>query len=490
MSSFSALGLGLSGLEAQQVGLDTVGQNVANANTPGYSAERVNLSAVGVLQHLGLDQSPNAQPGSGVQVVSITQLSNAYLQQRSYTEQGSQGLLSAQQAGLQAVQQNFQEPSTNGLSGVLTQFWQSWSTLANNPADVPTRATLVQQASNLTSQLNQVSGSLAQLSQQTVQNVSLTLKQVNQDAKQIAALNQQIVGQAAGGKTVNALVDQRNQLVSQLSNQLGVNVGYNSNGTINVTSGGENLVSGISYQQLSVTNSGPPYSLVWSQDQSTYQPASGQLGGMLDVVNSYVPSYSNQLDQVAQSLMGSVNNLMATGYDLHNNHGVPFFLGSGASNIQVNPAIASDPTLIAAAASPTPAGSTATNQDGTIAADVGELPNSQTAALTVPAGGWGAGASASAWSASGATTTTGPEADSAYNQLVTNVGQANASVNTSYANQQAVTTNVNSALQSATGVDINQELTNMVMYQNAFDSAAKFISTVNTTLQTLITMVG
>ena len=206
------------------------------------------------------------------------------------------------------------------------------------------------------------------------------------------------------------------------------------------------------------------------------------------MVNQYVPQYQQGLDQVAQSLMGSVNHLMSTGYDLNGNPGVPFFVGTGAADIQVNPAVASDPSLIAAASAPLPTGSTATNQDGTIAAQVGELPNSQTATLEEPAGGWSAGGSAAAWT--GTTTTSGAEADVAYNQLVTSIGQATSTVNNNLTNQQAVTTNVNSALQSATGVNTDQEMTNMVMYQNAYDASAKFISTVDATLQTLVSMVN
>jgi flagellar hook-associated protein 1 FlgK len=209
---------------------------------------------------------------------------------------------------------------------------------------------------------------------------------------------------------------------------------------------------------------------------------------MLDVVNNYVPGYQANLDQVAQSLMGSVNNLMSQGYDLNGNQGTAFFLGSGASDIEVNPAVAADPSLIAAAASPLPSGSTATNEDGTIAAEVGELPNSQTVTISEPTAGWAAGTSASAWTST--TTTTAAEPDVVYNQLVTSIGQTTSLVNSNLTNQQAVTTNVTSALQSATGVNTDEELTNMVMYQNAYDASAKFISTVDTTLQTLIGMVN
>lgn len=491
MSDFSDLGVGLSGLEAQQIGMNTVGQNVANADTPGYDDESVQLGAVGSVQYAGFDESASALPGDGVDVEGIKRLTNSYLQQQSYSEQALQGALSAQQDGLQGVQQNFPEPAGNGISSQLTQFWQDWSTLANNPSDSSAQATVVQDGSTVASSLNQTSTALSALSSQTVQNIGTTVAQVNQEAAQIASLNQQIVegnGGGSGNGNTDSLADQRDQLISQLSNQLGLSVSYNQDGTANVYSGTEALVSGSNYQQLSLSSSGPPYSLVWSNDQTTYQPTSGSVAGMLDVVNNYVPGYQQNLDQVAQSLMGSVNYLMSTGYDQAGNPGAPFFLGTGAGDIEVNPALVADPADIGANASPTPAGSSATNEDGTVAAEVGELPNSQTATMLVPAGGWSSGGSASSWTA--ATTTTGTEADASYNQLVTGIAQATSSVNNQLTDQQTITTNVNSALQSATGVNTDQELTNMVMYQNAYDASAKFISTVDSLLQSLISMVN
>jgi flagellar hook-associated protein 1 FlgK len=487
VSDFSALSVGLSGLEAQQAAENTVGQNVANANTPGYDDETVQLGAVPATQTVGFYTNGTA-PGDGVAVDGIERLTDSYLQSQSYTEQGNQGVLTAQQSGLQAVQQTFPEPSGNGISSQLTQYWQDWSTLANDPSDSSAQATVVQDGSTLASSLNQTSSALSTLSQQTVQSINLTLTQVNQEASQIASLNQSIAQGTASTSSVDELEDQRDQLVSTLSSQLGVTVVNNPDGTVNVNSGSESIVSGNSSQSLSLSTSGPPYSLVWSNDQTTYQPSGGEVAGMLDVVNNYVPSYQQNLDQTAQSLMGSVNNLMSTGYDQAGNQGAPFFLGTGASNIEVNPALVANPDDIGANASPLPAGSSATNEDGTVAAEVGELPNSQTVTMSVPAGGWAQGASASAWT--GATTTTGAEADVVYNQLVTGIGQATSSVNNQLTDQQTITTNVNSALQSATGVNTDQELTNMVMYQNAYEASAKFISTVDATLQSLITMVN
>ena len=580
MSDFSALTVGLSGLEANQMGLDVVGQNVANADTAGYVDEQLNLSASPMVQQSQYAGSASGLPGNGVQVAGVERMSNTFLQQQSYAAQADQGTLTAEQTGLQSIQNNFPDLSGSGVSAELTQLWSDWSNLANNPSSQPTRATLVQDATSLTSSLNQTYSALSALSSQTVQDVTTTLQQVNQYAKQIASLNQQILAAGSGSTSVADLQDQRDAIISKLSKDLGVTVGYNSNGTANVYSGTEALVSGSSYQALSVANTttsgGAAYSLVWSQDGSSYQPSSGSVAGMLEVANTYVPQYQGSLDQVAQSLAGSVNYLMSTGYDLNGNPGQPFFLGTGASNIEVNPKVAADPSLIAAASTPVQAGSTASsalatsttitssndtlnymlgtasetftipaatyspsqlaaalqsasggnltatinasgdlalagaggqavsvtggdaasalgflvasNQDGAVAASVGELPNTQNVTISVPSGGWQSGLSATVWTA-GATQSSGTEADYAFNQLVTSVGQATSNVNTGLANQQAVTTNINSALQSATGVNTDQEMTNMVMYQNAYDASAKFISTVQTVLSSLISMV-
>jgi flagellar hook-associated protein 1 FlgK len=489
LSDFSDLTVGLSGLEAQQTAMDTVGQNVANASTPGYVDEEVQLGSVGAVQHMGFDDSASPLPGDGVEVAGIERLSNQYLQQQSYTEQANQGTLTAQQAGLQSIQGNFPEPSTTGISSQLTQFWQDWSTLANNPSDEATRATLVQDAGSLTSSLNQTSTALTTLSQQTVQSMTSTLGQVNQDAAQIASLNQQMLGTSANSSSGDSLADQRDELISQLSTQLGVNVTYNADGTANVYSGSEALVSGpqlpdaVLVEQrasLFVGVEPGPDELPAQQRGPGGGPERGQpvRPGLPAEPGPGGPEPHGLRQQLGEHRLRPERQPRAP---LSSSAPVP---RTSRSTRPWRPT----PALIAAASAPVASGSSATNEDGTIAADIGELPNSQTVTLDVPSGGWSAGASASSWS--GATTTTGTEADTAYNELVTGIGQATSTVNNSLTNQQTVTTNVNSALQSATGVNTDQEMTNMVMYQNAYDASAKFISTVDAVLQTLVSMVN
>lgn len=582
MSDFSALSVGLSGLEASQMELDVVGQNVANADTAGYIEEDVDLASATSVQDSGYASSTSGLPGDGVDIEGVQNTSDTYLAQQSYSAQADEGMLTAEQTGLEAVQDNFPDVTGSGISADLTTMWSAWSDLANDPSDESDQETVVQDATSVTDALNQTSSALSTLSSETVQDATTTLQQVNQYASQLASLNQQIAAAGSGSSSAASLEDQQNEIISELSSDLGVTVSYNSDGTANVYAGTEALVSGTTSQSLSLTNTGtstdPSYALVWSNDQSTYQPSSGSLAGMLEVVNTYVPQYQSGLDTVAQSLMGSVNYLMSTGYDADGSAGQPFFLGTGASDIEVNPAIVDDPSLIASASSPVSAGSTgtsalassttittgsddtlnytlggtaetltipagtysasdlaaavesasggnltatvdssgdlvlagsggqtvsvsggdaasglgfsvATNNDGTIAAEVGELPNSESVTMLEPSGGWQNGLSATDWT-TGATETTGTEADYAQNQLVTSVGQATSDVSSALTDQQTTTSDVNSALQSATGVNTDQQMADMVLYENAYDASAKFISTVGTVLQSLISMVN
>ena len=142
-----------------------------------------------------------------------------------------------------------------------------------------------------------------------MQDIQSTLAQVNQDASQIACA--QPADRSRGlpaAASVDELEDQRDELVSQLSNQLGVNVTYNSNGTVNVNSGGEALVSGVNYQKLSlVEQQGRPTRWSGATTRTPTSLSAGRWPGTLDVVNNYIPGYQQGLDQVAQSLMGSVN---------------------------------------------------------------------------------------------------------------------------------------------------------------------------------------
>lgn len=470
MSDFAALSVGLSGLEASKEALDLVGQNVTNANTPGYVQERLDQSAVGGIQFPGFNQPTTPDPGSGVVVTGVERLGDLFLQAQSLAQQGAAGSLTAQQSALTQVQQAFPEPSTNGISALFTNFFNAWDNISSQSTstDPSARTAVLTAGSTLASALNNASSAIAAVSASSGQQLTSSVATVNSLAGQIASLNHLISAGTTANLPVGALQDQRDQLVSTLSSQLGVTVQSNADGSINLYAGNEALVAGQNAQQLSVSGAGSGTTLTWSADGSTLHSASGQIGGLMSVLTSSLPAQSSALDGVASNLIAAVNNLQTSGVTPTGTAGTAFFTGTGAGNIAV---ALTDQTQIASASasSPTPpAGSL--NTDGSNAAAIGQLATATTVAL------------------SGGSTITGPV--SSYGTMITNLGGVVSNLNSQVTTQSQAVTAANAAYVNATGVNTDEQLSKMVQYQNSYAASAKYISAISSTLSTLLGMVN
>lgn len=464
---FSSLQVGLSGLEASQQELDLVGQDVANANTPGYVQERLQLAALTGMSHPGFDQPVGRTADGGVQVTGTTRLGDTFLLGQSLAQHSASGSLDAQQAALAQIEQAFPEPSTNGISQLFTTFFNSWDTLSQNPGDPATRQSVLSAGQALAQGLNAASTTLTSVSADAGRQLATSVASVNTLATQVAALNGSIQAATNGGLPAGALQDQRDQLLSQLADKVGVRTQANADGTVNVYVGNEALVAGVDAQSLSVSGSGSATTLTWSADGSQLQAAGGAIGGLQAVLGSTVPTLGASLDSVAASLAGALNSAQAAGVTTSGTAGAPFFAGTTAASISV---AITDPTQLAAASASAPAVPGGQNLDGSNAAAIGELAT----AATAPG--------------PGGTTLPGPV--TSYNQLVTTLGGLASSVNTQATSQTAATSAADTAYSNATGVDTNAELTRMVQYQNSYGANAKFISTISQTIDSLLSMVG
>ncbi len=456
--SGGSLYIALSGLEAQQAALQVVSENVSNANTPGYLAESTNLANL---------QVAGSPIGSGVTVAGIVQSSSTFAKQMELQASASNSYASQLQSLLSSAQNFFMEPSSSGLSEQMSTMWNSFSSVANDPTQTGPRMQVVANATDVANAINQAATGLTSLFNQTASAIGSQLQTVNQQLSDVATLNQQIAAQSGSQGGANSLIDQRNQLLNQLTSEIGVTVSPAAAGQVNVLSGGIALVQGSQAEQLTYTaGSGSPPSTpntasVSLVSSGTVLPvASGQVGAELTVLNSNLPTYGNYLNQLATSLASQVNQQLAAGESTTTSGtgsqaGIPLFVGAGgspinASNIEVNSQIASDPMLIAASGNPYAAA------DGSNAQAVANL-------QTQP---------------------TGPNA--LWSQISGSVG-------VDVANSQTLATSANSVYQQAygqeqavSGVNVNAQLVNMVNYQNAYQAAAKLIGTISQTLQSLI----
>ena len=573
-SPFFGLDIGASALRAAQQLLDTAAHNVANANTPGYSRQRVSLVAAAPYTFPAFNRSgAPGQVGSGVSVAAITRVRDTFLDLQVQSQTALQGQWDTRQQELAKVEAILPEPSDSGLGSTISKFYNAWQDVASDPTSTAARSALTEQAASLAMELNRDSSQLKMVASAEDSQVTGQVQTINDLAKQIASLNGQIQRVTVTGDNANDLMDQRNQLLGQLSQIAPTNVITQADGTLSVLIGGTDLVSNINSRTISIqTDVNGHAQPVWA-DGSNLSLQGGSLKSLLTVRDTDIAGYQSQLNALAKGMADSVNAIHERGVDAMGNPGQAIFTyvaGNEAQTLGVNTAVAADPRLVAAAAS------AGTPGDGSVAGLIADLRNARsyaagvpgtdvvsgmdlttnsTARLTTIAAGtataqaWtfsGSGSSLTLTGADGTTQTiniadmaagstatlnfdqlgiqlnvTAPNGAKAGADLVTDLTTAghNTMVTTSLftppqtttdyysgivggigtassqsiemsTNQQLVVNQLQQRVQETSGVSLDEEATNMIEFQHAYQAAARVITTMDEMLNTLINSTG
>ncbi len=424
--SFTGLQTALSGLEAAQAAITTTGENIANANTAGYTRQTVQTSATTPLT-IAI-QGGGTQVGTGVSITDISRIRNQFLDVQYRAQNTATSNANSNATELGQVQTALNEPSDSGLQNIMGQFWSAWSSLASSPNNAAAQQAVVDAGQTLASTFNAVSQQIQTVqSQASQQYASLTASngQVAQDAQQIATLNQQIAQATQAGISPNTLLDQRDKALDDLSGLAQISVSTGSNGAVTVNFGDASspLVSGTT--------------VTWPQTLTS--AAGGQLGSLLNMSSSTGPvgQFLSSLDGVANQVISSVNALQPSS---------PFFSGTSAGTIAVSATASTLQT------------SSSSTSGADLATAVGNLANGAP--------------------------------DQAYASFVGQVGSGVAAAQTSQNTQQAVLTAVSNQRQSVSGVSLDEEMTNLIQYQQAYQASARVMNAINSTLDTLINSVG
>ena len=315
--SLTGFEISLSGLEADQAAIDTTGHNIANENTPGFSRQRVNMTAATSL----ILPSASSQTGSGVQLgegVDLTQINRVRNQFLDIQYRAQNTATRRERPDPRSARRRRRSPSrADGLSAQLATFYSDWNAVANAPTDAGARQTLVDDATTLTQSFNSLSGQLASVqSQASQQYAALTGAggQLQSDANQIAKLNGAISQALGAGQQPNDLEDQRDSLLDDLSSLGQVSVTDPGNGLLKVSFGdaATPLVSGTT--------------VTWPQTLTS--ATGGQLGALLSLA-----SPTGAVGQLGTSLNGVASQLISSVNALHTS--TPFFSGTSASTIAV-----------------------------------------------------------------------------------------------------------------------------------------------------------
>jgi flagellar hook-associated protein 1 FlgK len=431
--AYTGIETALRGLEAAQAGIDTTGHNIANANTPGYTRQVVDLTESPAYTLPGFSNVTGAgiQLGTGVDVTTINRVRSQFLDVQYRAQNGTTSNASTSSGTLQQVQAALDEPTTNGLSSQLSAFWGAWSALSNAPQSLAARQAVVDAGTTVTQTLQSLSQQLTTIQSQTAQQYSaLTASpsgQVVTAAQQIASLNRSISQQEAAGQVPNDLLDQRDQLIDQLSSLANVSITNQPNGMVSVNFGD-------AAQPLISANN----TVTWPQTLTA--AAGGQLGALLGLSGpgGKIASYLTSLDGVASQLANSVNALHTS---------TPFFSGTTASTISVA------------------VGAAGVQTSSTPAAGGNDV------ALAI------AGLS-------------GGQADQTYNAFVSGIGSDVQASQSTQLNAQSLLTAINNQRQSVSGVSLDEEMTNLITYQRSYQASARMMTTIDSALDTLINHTG
>ena len=314
----SLMSIGKSAMYASYAALQTTGNNIANANTPGYSRQQVQLA-----------DAPGQFTGSGYygKGVNVTTVTRAYDQYLTNQAVGSSSIAAADAARLDKLNQ-LQNAFPIGATGVgyaAGGFLNSFVDLSNKPTDASSRQVVLSQAQELTSRFRAAGDQLSALQTGVSQDVTTTVASVNTMAQQVAQLNAQIAALKGNGQPPNQLLDQRDQLVSKIAASLNVTTIAADDGSLGVfIAGGQNLVLGVNANALKALPDvyDPSKVMLTLTEGGADRPipsdslAGGSLAGLLKFQNEDLAAAKNLFGQMAAAISGAVNKQQSLGLDL------------------------------------------------------------------------------------------------------------------------------------------------------------------------------
>lgn len=476
LSTFQGLEIAKTGLFASQQALNLTGHNISNANTPGYTRQVIDLSAIAPPTTYGMADQWGKAIGGGVNVDGYRQIRDQYLDQQYRRENTTLGEWETKSDTLSAIEGIFNEPSDTGITTVIDNFFNSLQELSKNPESLEVRAEVRENGVSLTDTINSVYQHLDDKENELNSTIESRVQEINSYADRISKLNNEIYRFELTGQTANDLRDQRNLLVDKLSEIVNITTYEDSNKNFRIDISGQALVDGNNAYTMSVDNTG---TIKWDLAGTPVNPTGGILKGLLDMRDGDgtngikgIPYYKEQLNQFAYNIATVFNTKHSKGYGLDGSTGINFFnitdtmynpTAEYAKNIQVSSDILADDGLQKIAA----------------ASSASLLPGDNTNVLNLIA--------LRDTKISGLNNGT---FDDFVSSLISNLGVDAQQANMMQTNQSAMVKQVDYNRQSVSGVSLDEEMTNMLKYQKSYEASARMITVMDELLDTLINKMG
>jgi flagellar hook-associated protein 1 FlgK len=414
--------------------------------------------------------------GAGVEGASIQQVRNSLVDRQIQNEAGIEASLEKQQSILNTALSNLsitinrqnasataESSSVAAISGGLYDgingLFQSFQDLSTQPTSPEVRQELLSQSTQLAAQFNQTDQRLNDLSSSLDESIKTDLSNFNGILTEITKLNRHIAEAEFGNPgSANDLRNTRQQKLEELSKIAKFEMAENDNGMLDISINGVALVEGAQAVQSleSYTNGAGNLKLRTSVTGDEIEPASGSIHGTIEARDGALSDVRNRINQLATALIDQVNAIHMNGYSLTGSTGENYFEGTDAASIKVNAALSDNPELIQAS------GTSGARSDNSIAlslAQLGSRPVNTLGNLTF---------------------------NQHLSQTVTSLSQSLASVNNELEDQQVISSMLERQRDSISGVSVDEEMTDMMKFQKAFEASARLINTIDEMLDTVI----
>ncbi len=436
----TSLFAGMQALEASEAALNATSNNIANANTPGYTREVPQFSE-NPENLVGQQVS-----GGGVSLDSIQSVRDELLNLQIQQQTSLQSSADTQSSLLQQIQSYFGNTGSD-IASQLGSFSSSLAQLSANSSNSAVQQSVISAGQNLANSFNQTANGLTSAQNGADSQVTQTVAQINTLTTQIAQLNAQITPSVMSSQNGGTIVDQRDQLVQQLSQLTGISISQSSDGEVITTGNGSPLVMGGTAYQLQTTKGTNGFAQVLDSNGNNITDSiqGGQLGGAIQMRDQVIPGFQNSLDTLASQFATAVNAAQAQGYDSTGAQGQAFFT------------VPATGTAAGIKVALTSGSQVAVSSDGSAGSN-GNVAN-LSAALTnaLPSGA---------------------SAANSYANLVFDVGNAASNANAQSSSIGQNLLQLTNQQSSVSGVNIDEETTNLIRYQTAYEAAARIISTI------------
>jgi flagellar hook-associated protein 1 len=463
--------IGKRSMMNSQSALQTVGHNIANKSTEGYSRQRVDQVTA---EPTGFGK---LRMGNGARANSVTRINNPFIEKQIERESNSLGMKDSSAQALMRVEQVFNEQQNKGLNKYLGEFFNSFRELSNSPESLAIRSLVKESGEFLAKDFRRVNSQLTKIQDEIDFQLSVHVTEINEMTREISQLNEKIQSVEMNSLEANDERDRRDLLIKKLGEKLDIKYGESEDGLVTITAADSAiLVSGGSQRDLQVA-AGPEragkrdgnFEVYYKPSESatavniTPRIRGGHLGGLIHTRDKYINGLLEKVDEMAYHVASEVNRAHGAGFDSYNKQGVALFTGlqskeGAAAHIDLNNEIRMDVGRIAAAADPMSPG------DNRVANIISAMQYDQLMADRTTS------------------------FDDFYNNIVGNVGVTTARANSELESQKDILGQLKNIRESISGVSLDEETAKMIEYQKSYDASAKLIKTADEMLDTVLNL--